>query len=318
VNYIVFDLEWNQASNGPGTNPDVPFEIIEIGAVKLNENRVMIDEFSALIKPQIYKTLHYMTSKLVHIKMQELKHEQPFEKVMEDFLEWCGEDYIFVTWGPLDISELQRNMTYYGFKPFSDGPLRFFDAQKLFAIEFDEVKERRALEYAVDFLEITKDIPFHRAFSDAYYTAKVFALINKKETLMYHSYDTYVPPKDKQHEIHESFGNYVKYISRSFSTREAMMADREVKNMNCYLCDKPSKKLTKLFSPNGKYYLGVAVCEVHGPIKTKIRVRKTDTGRTFAVKTKKVISFEDAQTIENRYKKIKEDKHLKTSSAKKS
>lgn len=318
MNYIVFDLEWNQASSGPGTNPDVPFEVIEIGAVKLNEDKVMIDEFSALIRPQIYKTLHYMTSKLVHIKMQELKHEQPFTEVMNRFLEWCGDDYVFCSWGPLDLTELQRNMSYYGFEPLSEGPLAFYDVQKLFALEFEEAKERRALENAVDYLNIPKDIPFHRAFSDAYYTAKVFALINKEETLSHHSYDTFTPPKDKQSEIHESFGDYIKHITRTFSSREAMMADREIKNINCYLCDKPSKKVTKLFSPTGKYYIGVAYCEDHGYIKTKIRVRKTDSGRAFAVKTKKLISNEDADIINNRYKKLKEDKHLKTAINKKS
>lgn len=38
MNYIVFDLEWNQNPDGR-KHPDsrLPFEIIEIGAVKLNE-----------------------------------------------------------------------------------------------------------------------------------------------------------------------------------------------------------------------------------------------------------------------------------------
>ena len=38
MNYIVFDLEWNQNPDGR-RHPDsrLPFEIIEIGAVKLNE-----------------------------------------------------------------------------------------------------------------------------------------------------------------------------------------------------------------------------------------------------------------------------------------
>lgn len=316
MNYIVFDLEWNQSSTVPGTNQEVPFEIIEIGAVKLNEDRVMIDEFSALIKPQIYKTMHYMTSKLVHIKMAELKHEQPFDEVMTKFLEWCGEDYMFCTWGPLDITELQRNMKYYKFNPFVDGPLKFYDVQKLFALEYDEARERKALENAVNMLEIEKDIPFHRAFSDAYYTAKVFSAIKNESTLKYHSYDTFMPPKDKQSEIHEEFADYVKYISRSFTTRENMMNDKEVKNINCYICNNVSRKIVKLFSPTGKYYLGVAECSEHGYVKTKIRVRKTDTGRAFAVKTQKLISLEDAQNIENRFKKAKEDKHLKSACVK--
>lgn len=318
MNYIVLDLEWNQSSTVQGTNPAIPFEIIEIGAVKLDSNKVMIGEFSALVKPQVYKTMHYMTGKLVHIKMQELKHEQPFEEVMANFLDWCGEDYVFCTWGPLDLTELQRNMVYYGFKPFMDGPLAFYDVQKLFAIEYDEAMERRALETAIDFLNIEKDIPFHRAFSDAYYTAKVFALINKEETLIHNSYDNFIPPKDKQHEIHRFFGDYDKYITRTFSSREALLADREVKNTNCYLCDKTSKKVTKLFAPTGKYYIGVSVCEEHGSIKTKIRVRKTDDERYFAVKTRKLISEDDAAVIAERFQKQKAGKHLKLVGNKKS
>ena len=37
MNYIVFDLEWNQCPYGKDKeNQRLPFEIIEIGAVKLN------------------------------------------------------------------------------------------------------------------------------------------------------------------------------------------------------------------------------------------------------------------------------------------
>lgn len=314
MNYIVLDLEWNQSSTIQGSNPEVPFEIIEIGAVKLNDEKVMIDEFSALVKPQIYQTMHYMTGKLVHIKMQELKHEQPFEEVMSRFLEWCGEDYIFCTWGPSDLTELQRNMVYFGFKTFADGPFAFLDVQKLFAIEYNEPKERRALENAVNFLGIPKDIPFHRAFSDAYYTAKVFEYLGKEGTLRHHSYDVFVPPHDKAHEIHAYFGDYEKHITRTFASRESMMNDREVKNVGCYLCEAGVKKVTKLFAPTGKYYIGVSLCPEHGYIKTKIRIHKTEKERFFAVKTRKLISEEDAEAIVNRYQKLKADKRMKNGS----
>ena len=39
MNYIVLDLEWNQSSRGKQyTVLGLPFEIIQIGAVKLDEN----------------------------------------------------------------------------------------------------------------------------------------------------------------------------------------------------------------------------------------------------------------------------------------
>lgn len=48
-NYIIFDLEWNQSPRGREDSvADFPFEIIEIGAVKLDENFQMVDEFHRL------------------------------------------------------------------------------------------------------------------------------------------------------------------------------------------------------------------------------------------------------------------------------
>lgn len=47
MNYVVVDFEWNQACYGKGSeNRKIPFEIIEIGAVKLDENLKEIDRFS--------------------------------------------------------------------------------------------------------------------------------------------------------------------------------------------------------------------------------------------------------------------------------
>ena len=111
MDYIVFDLEWNQSSDGQEKEiKEIPFEIIEIGAVKLDENFQLKDRFNHLIKPKVYHKMHDFTRKLIHIKMEELENEKYFPEVMEEFLDWCGEDYIFCTWGPLDLTELQRNM----------------------------------------------------------------------------------------------------------------------------------------------------------------------------------------------------------------
>ena len=50
MNYIVIDLEWNQSPIGETEVDGFPFEIIEIGAVKLNHNREIIDIFHELVK----------------------------------------------------------------------------------------------------------------------------------------------------------------------------------------------------------------------------------------------------------------------------
>ena len=49
MDYIVFDLEWNQNPNERARpNKLLPFEIIEIGAVRLDENRNILDTFHAI------------------------------------------------------------------------------------------------------------------------------------------------------------------------------------------------------------------------------------------------------------------------------
>ena len=55
MNYIVFDLEWNQNPDGR-RHPDsrLPFEIIEIGAVRLNEKLEITGTFQQLIRPKVY------------------------------------------------------------------------------------------------------------------------------------------------------------------------------------------------------------------------------------------------------------------------
>ena len=131
MNYIVLDLEWNQASDlKTKLENELLFEIIEIGAVKLDENRKIIDTFHEMIKPQVFKKMHQITGELIHLKMEQLKNCRQFKDVAKDFLDVCSEEYIFCTWGNLDILELQRNIEYYHMKPISEGPIAFYDLQK--------------------------------------------------------------------------------------------------------------------------------------------------------------------------------------------
>ena len=93
MNYIVLDLEWNQSNTGLEPQADkLPFEIIEIGAIKLNSDLTMISEFSQLVKPVVYHELHHITSKIIHMKMEELMRGEPFSKVLKNFLRWCGNE----------------------------------------------------------------------------------------------------------------------------------------------------------------------------------------------------------------------------------
>ncbi len=311
MNYVIMDLEWNQSNTGQEKEAKLlPFEIIEIGAIKLNSDREMIDEFSELVKPRVYHEMHRITRKLIHLQMEQLEQGQPFEEVMKRFREWCGEDYIFCTWGPLDLTELQRNLKYYDLMPLSDGPIKFLDVQKLFSIAYEDKKSRRTLEYAIDYLAIEKDIPFHRAFSDAYYTAKILALMDEK-VLGNYSFDVFHLPGDKDSEIHVTFETYAKYISRKFADKSQALDDKTVMATRCYLCHKPLRKKIRWFSPNGKHYYSVSYCDRHGYMKSKIRIRKAEDGGVYIVKTDKFITEADIAAIRDKQDKARQQRKVK-------
>lgn len=308
MNYIILDLEWNQSSTGEEEVTRVlPFEIVEIGAIKLNSRREMVSEFSELVKPQVYHEMHHITSKLIHLQMEQLEQGNPFPKVAQQFLTWCGEDYMFCTWGPLDLTELQRNLRYYGMAPLADGPFKFLDVQKLFSIAYEDKKSRRTLEYAIDYLRIEKDIPFHRAFSDAYYTAKVLALM-KEEVLNNYSFDVFHIPKNRKAEIHVQFDTYAKYISRGFADKAEAMEDRTVNATKCYFCHRNLRKKIRWFTPNGKHYYSVSYCDRHGFMKSKIRMRKSEDKMVYVVKTERFITEAEVEAIREKQKKAKEHK----------
>ena len=69
MNYVVVDLEWNQAmSSKSSVFNKLPIhlrgEIIEIGAVKLDENMQPAEELTIDVKPVYFKRMHYKVKKI--------------------------------------------------------------------------------------------------------------------------------------------------------------------------------------------------------------------------------------------------------------
>ena len=74
----------------------------------------------------------------------------------------------------------------------------------------------------------------------------------------------------------------------------------------CYLCRRNLRKKIRWFTPNGRNYYCLAYCEKHGYLKGKIRVRKSDEGGTYVVKTTKLIDEKDAEALKKRRDRAKE------------
>ncbi len=326
MDYIVFDLEWNQSPNGKRyADERLPFEIIEIGAVRLSEDLTVRDTFHRLIRPKVYNWIHNSIHDVIHMDYDDLAKGSPFPEAVHDFLRWCaagvnddpslprywqyGTDFCFCSWGTQDVMELQRNMNYYHMLSLLPGPLPYFDVQKLFSAQFEESRNNcRALEYAIDFLEIDKDHGFHRALEDAHFTAMVMQHLGPVLNEDHLSLDVYQHPCDRESEVHIERESFSRYVSREFSSREKALKDNEVVSTRCPVCRKNAKRLIRWFSSNSRTYYSISNCPEHEEITGTLRVHRLPDNHCFVEKTLRAGSAQEAEDIRTRQEIIRQKK----------
>lgn len=301
MNYIVMDLEWNQSYSGHiGENPRLPFEIIEIGATKLDSKFNIVDTYGSIVKPRIYKKLQSKIRELLNYDESTLRTGRPFDVVFREFKKWCGDDYIFCTWGPLDLTYLQQNMDFYYLKQFPF-PLKFYNLQEIYAIHhYNDKTQMPSLEKAVTELGIPIDEPFHSAKNDAYYTAKVFQKMNRKKLDDMYSIDYYHYPTCIEEEILSKHSNYNEYITRTFPSKKEALNDKDITTLRCHKCNRKLPKKIRWFVNNSSTQLCVGRCWTHGLICGKIRFKYTQEDEVFIIKTVEKISKKEFEQIKER------------------
>jgi len=319
MDYIVLDLEWNQAAYKVDEEIEIPFEIIEIGAVKLNDKGEKVDEFQELIRPQVYPFLLRRTKELTGWTDEDLdKRGVYFEDACEKFLKWCGKSYTFCVWGTTDLPQLERNMDYFKIKIPWKYPFKYLDVQKLYALQEGEGKVRRALEYVIERYELPADRPFHHALDDAFYTSQVFQRIDREKYEAYYSVDYYRLPKNYFEEATFRFATYSKYVSRRFDLKEDAAKNRKVRETQCLFCKRRLKKILPWFTEGNRNYLCLGECSEHGLMRGRIRIKNTeDNLACFAVRTIKPCTEEARQAIYNKQDSIKEKRKEKRKSKEK-
>lgn len=203
MHYVIFDLEFNQdfsslkGSDRKGTR--YPFEIIQIGAIKLDLNFDTVATFNRYVKPSIYKEISPFITGLTGITTEQLQTEESFPEVYEAYTTFIGDvDSVFCIWGMSDIKELFRNVNYHELNN-KLLPKLFINLQPLVSIHLGlPSKNLLRLQYAVETLNIPITSEFHDALNDAYYTAELFKKIYNSSILPRFYDPTYVITKPRQ------------------------------------------------------------------------------------------------------------------------
>ena len=194
MKYIIVDLEMNPlAGQYRAERSNCKQEIIEIGAVVLDENLLVVGEFKTLVCPEYNTEIQKKYETLTGINTGMVVGAPKFAAAIEMFVSWCEsyeDDYEIYAWSENDFKQIQAEMKLkrYG----SSAVDRLFDRWNDFQEEY-RVKlglERiMTLEKALNYAGIPFAGRQHDALDDAKNTAELFAIVRNEnrcqETLKY-------------------------------------------------------------------------------------------------------------------------------------
>ncbi|MDR6882038.1 3'-5' exonuclease [Bacillus sp. 3255] len=177
MDYIVLDIEFN----GRKFASELPMEVIEIGAVRLNEALQPVDEFAALIKPVYFSKLNGFIKKKTGIPQEDIDKAAGFRKVIADFIHWLNrsEQFLLITWGGEDLKRIVYDTRMHKLDDSYWMNADYFDLLKGY-IRYKNVTNDVSVEAALLDLEIAAEGSAHRALDDARMTSLVFRAVFDK------------------------------------------------------------------------------------------------------------------------------------------
>ncbi len=171
---VILDLEWNTAYS----RKEQRFvnEIIEFGAVKLNDKLKVIDDFQMFVKSRVSKRLRGAVKKLTHISNEQLQQNgRDFETVMKLFTKWAGKNTLILTWSNTDLYTLMDNCSL--FLGSRDIPFlhQYADLQQYVQQKIKwTMGNQLGLSAAAEAMNVSsEDIDLHRAKGDSLLCARI-------------------------------------------------------------------------------------------------------------------------------------------------
>lgn len=179
---IVLDLEWNGAYSRKAHG--YFNEIIEIGAVKMEDGVRQTDTFHAVMRPVVSRKLSPLVHDLTGIEANELEEGIPFAQAVSRFRKWMGgEDAVLMTWSTTDLLVLLENCRYFLQTERIPFMRRYADLQAYCQKRLDcPLSRQLGLNAAAELLGLTADgLDLHRALDDSILSGRIFARLYDRE-----------------------------------------------------------------------------------------------------------------------------------------
>ena len=304
MDYIVLDMEWNQPWPGsPSARKVLPVqirgEILQIGAVRVTEDRQVADEFQVLIRPKYYKRLNRRVSKLTGIKDAQLREQGvPMEDAIAAFREWCGKDVTFLTWGFDDITILRENLRLYGLD--ENWVSRWYNAQMIFNAQTDGSNAQKALKTAMEMFEIEASRPAHDALGDAYHTALICARLDLQRGIT--EYEDALKSHVNGFHGAELPGCISRKVFYDYADKRAALSAMAGAENKCPTCGRQMLG-SRWFAQPGRRYMDLAKCPDHGAFLIRVRLSQQPDGTVRVSRLTYEATSEAAQAYAKRAEK---------------
>ena len=269
--YITLDLEWNQAYAQKALAVQRQLcsrlrgEVIQIGAVKLDKNMNICGSYQVIVKPRYFKKIHKHVSTLTGISQEMMDNGTPLTEVADSFREFCGDDFVFLTWGPDDIPMLREN--FHANSLDWDWLMNSCDLQQIFNRQTDGLNKQRSLEYAMEYFGLTQELPAHDALNDAYFTAMVAASLDTVKGVA-----TYSDIKG-EYLLSDVIGD-ADAGDDGYVTIGELLDDKVVKSPLCPICSQPLTQREKTLHSKGQRYTILFNCKKDGDMLMVLKVHR--------------------------------------------
>ena len=182
--YVVIDLEMCKIYDEKIIKEnDIKNEIIEFGAVIIDENLNITDSFKRYVHPQ-YGILDNHIKNLTGIKYEDIKSASTFETVLNEFNDWIPNNSIIVSWSENDKIQIEKEMNFKNIKleSFNNYLETWEDSQQEFSNKMNANKNYNLTE-ALVIADIKYDEHIHDALVDARNTALLFIKMKTENEL---------------------------------------------------------------------------------------------------------------------------------------
>lgn len=300
MQYIILDLEWNQAvSSARMIRSPVMLhgEIIQIGAVKTDDKFNLLDKIKINVRPKYYKIMNPHVEKLTGITQAQLTVGETFPQAFRRFEAWCGGEFRFITWGFDDLNVLSDNLALHGLDPSFGSD--YINLQLIYNRQTKAEHLQCALATAAESMGISIDVPCHDAFNDAFLT---FELCRKLDMEL-------------------GIAKYAEYLSKiptpllkdtvtDVDDLKKLIFNKRVVEIPCPKCGGELKARQWLFSSSKscKTIASCAACENDGDFLIKLKAARVTEGNYTITRSVFEATEDDITAYEEKLKKREERK----------